>query len=142
MRVAVAAICEEVRVRQDGRLDLIGVAPDEVALPQLPWNGALTLALILELGPDDDRDRTAMNISVIRTRDGSVVGKVDPASAKQPRQVPSSETSPVHVPFRLGLQVRLEEPGLHRVLVRSPGGEPLADVPFGVREKDASGRGG
>ena len=133
MRIALATLCEDARFRDDGRLDLVGVAPDEVQLPQLPWEGSLVLALVLELSPDDDRKATGMNVAVIRAEDGSIVGEVDPKSAKQPREVPTGVDGPVHLPFRLSLDVHFEHPGLHRVLVRDSSGQPLTDVAFAVR---------
>lgn len=136
MRVTIAALCEEIRFRDDGRMDLLGVAPDQVMVSEFPWHGTLTLALVLEMAPGDDRSNAGMNVSVIRTDDGEVVGQVDPASAKQPRAVPTSTDVPVHLPFELGLQVAFSRAGNHRILVRSSTGEPLADVAFGVRKGD------
>lgn len=136
MRVAIAALCEEIRFRDDGRMDLLGVAPDQVMVSGFPWRGTLTLALVLEMAPDDDRSEAGMNVSVIRTDDGQVVGQVDPASARQPREVPTATDVPVHLPFELGLAVAFSRAGNHRILVRSNTGEPLADVAFGVRKGD------
>lgn len=132
MRVSLAAICERIDTRDDGRIDLIGAVPDQIRVSALPWIGKLTFALVLELGPEDDRAKTGMNVAVVRTSDGVAVGAVDPASATQPRQVPSEVDGPVHLRFELSLDVAFEEPGSHVVLVRSPDGAQLAAVAFGV----------
>lgn len=133
MRVAIATLCEDAHVRDDGRLDLIGVAPDQIGVPGLPWKGVLTFAVVLELGPDDDRATTGMNVAVVRVADGATVGEVDPGSAKQSREVPSGVDGPVHLPFKLGLRVHLTEAGNHRVLVRGANGDVLGDVAIDVQ---------
>lgn len=132
MRVSLAAICERIHTREDGRIDLIGAVPDQVRVSDLPWQGRLTFALVLELAPDDDRSQMGMNVSVVRTRDNAVVGVVDPASARQPRDLPTEVEGPVHVRFELVLDVTFEETGPHAVLVRQPDGTMLAAVSFAV----------
>ena len=94
---------------------------------------ALVAADSWQLNPgDDDRQTTGMNVAVVRAADGSVVGKVDPSSAKQPREVPAEADGPVHLPFRLLLDVRFEHERLHRALVRDTTGQPLTDVAVAV----------
>lgn len=128
MRIAIASLCEDARIREDGRLDLIGVAPDIVLVPSFPWRGRLVVGLVLEVAPGDDLGGTGMNVSLVRSDDGAVVGTVDPASAAQSREVPTEVDGPVHLHFRLELVVDTPREGNHRVLVRAPNGEPLADV--------------
>lgn len=136
MRVALATLCESVNARDDGRIDVIGAAPDRVAVDGFPWRGRLTLALILQLDGETDPGQTGMNVSVVSAADGSVVGTVDPDSAKQPRKVPTNVGGPVHMPFELGLQVAFPQAGSYAVLVRDPSGEELARVDVGVMPRD------
>lgn len=133
MRIAIAALCDDARIREDGRMDLIGVAPDRIGIPGLPWEGVLTFAVVLELSPDDDRATTGLNVVVVRVSDGATVGEVDPGSAKQSREVPSEVDGPVHLPFKLGLRTRFTEAGNHRVLVRGATGDVLGDVAIDVQ---------
>ena len=135
MLVSIASLCEEVRFREDGRVDVVGAAPDQVVVAGLPWKGQLTFALVLELGPGDDLTRMGMNVSVVRAADGSVVGTVDPGTARQPRHVPAGEEGPVHVPFELHLASVIREPGVYRVVVLAPSGEELATASFMVRTR-------
>lgn len=136
MRVALATLCEEVRARPDGRLDILGAAPDEVVVPGFPWEGRLRLALVLELRDDDDLGAAGMNVSVVRSSDGEVVGAVDPESAQQQRQLPERITGPVHMHFELQLRVRFTEAGVHRVLISTGGGEVMGDTAVNVRPRD------
>lgn len=132
MRVSLAAICDRIDTREDGRIDLIGAVPDQVRVSGLPWQGTLVFALVLELAPEDDRTKTGMNVSVLRSSDRAVVGTVDPTSATQPRQVPSDVDGPVHLRFELPLDVTFDQAGPHVVLVRAPDGAELAAVAFAV----------
>lgn len=132
MHVSVATLCDEVRTRPDGRVDLLGVAGSRIMVDALPWQGRLTFALVLELGDDDVRDQKGMNVSVIRLRDGAVVGTVAPGAATQARDVPSDAVGPVQLAFELGLDTRFDVAGNHQVLVRRPDGTELASTAFSV----------
>lgn len=135
MRVALATLCDRLEPRDDGRVDIIGAAPDLVQVAGFPWQGRLTFALVLELGPDDDRSGLGMNVSVVRASDGEVVGQVDPASAKQQREVPTDVAGPVHTPFELGLDVTIPAPDVYAVLVRNTEGQTLAHATLAVQRK-------
>jgi hypothetical protein len=128
VRVALAALCESAHAREDGQIDVVGAAPDLVAVDRFPWRGSLPFALVLQLAPDEDLTQTGLNVSVVRAEDRTVVGSVDPSSARQARQVPTGVDVPVHLPFELALQVELPSPGQYAVLVRSPDGQILARV--------------
>ena len=89
MRIATPTRCEDTPVRDDGRLDLIGVAPDRIGVPGLPWKGVFTVAVVLEPGPDDDRATPDLNAPMVRVADGETVREVEPGSANHSREVPS-----------------------------------------------------
>lgn len=134
MQAHIATLCEDATVRDDGRIDVIGAAPEVVTVDRLPWSGMLRFALVLQFEAVDDPADMRLGVTVVRGRDSAVVGQVEAGELQHQRTVGHVPGAPPYIPFALDLDVEFTEEGQYAVVVRNRDSQRLAFVVFVVRD--------
>ena len=139
MQAHMATLCEHATVRDDGRIDVAGAAPEVVTVARLPWSGTLRFALVLQFEAVDDPGDMRVGVVVVRGRDSAVVGQVDAGELQHHRTVRHVPGSPPYIPFALDISVEFTEEGQYGVVVRNRDSQRLAFVVFVVRVVGSAG---
>ena len=133
MKPLIAALCDDVKVRDDGLMDIVGAAPEWIGVDRFPWKGTLPFALLLQFEAVDDPSDLGLSVAVVRASDGAVVGGLQAGIIRQERSRELLEGAPPYLPYALDLDVELSSEGQHAVVVRDRAGTRLAFVVFVVR---------
>ena len=133
MKAVIAALCDDVQVRDNGLMDITGAAPEWIGVDRFPWQGTLSFALLLQFEPSDNRMDLGLNVAVVRASDGAVVGGLEAGVIRQERSHELLEGAPPYLPHALDLKVELSSEGQHAVRVMDGKGNRLAFVVFVVR---------
>ena len=135
MQAVIATLCDEVHVRDNGLMDIVGAGHESVGVTGLPWEGVLPFALMLQFEATDDRTDLGLGVRVVRASDGARVGGVEGGVTTYQRTAELLEGAPPYIPLALDVNVTLEAEGQHAVVVNGRNGERLAFVVFVVHLK-------